>query len=102
MEKSNITADTDYKYLVDMNHFLQKEMQNSEFRKAYEEESLKYIIAEKVKHKRKEKKLSQAKLADKVKTTQKVISNIERGEVSIEIGLLQRIASALDLRINII
>ena len=91
-----------YAHAIDMSSLLQEEMKNSEFKRAYEEEALKYIIAEKVRQKRKEKKLSQATLASKVKTTQKVISNIERGKVSIGIQLLQRIAFVLGLKINIV
>ncbi|MBI5427917.1 MAG: helix-turn-helix transcriptional regulator [Nitrospinae bacterium] len=40
-------------------------------------------------------------LAKKAHTTQKVISRIEHGEVSVGVDLLQRIAAALDLEVNI-
>lgn len=71
-------------------------------KKAYDEESLKFKIAQTVYGKRKAKNLSQVKLAKKAHTTQKVISRIEHGEVSIGVDLLQRIATALNLKVSII
>lgn len=50
---------------------------------------------------RKNKKWSQQKLAREAKTTQKVISKIESGEVNIGLDLLQRIARCLNLRIKV-
>lgn len=75
-------------------------MQDPEFQKTYEEESLKMQIAESIRARRKFLKLTQAKLAERVKTDQKVISRIEQENVSVGVDLLQRIAHALSLRIT--
>lgn len=88
-------------YLVDGDKLLKARFKEPGFKKAYEEESLKFLIARTIYKKRKEKKLSQAKLAEKANTTQKVISRIEHSQVSIGVDLLQRIAMALDMRVRI-
>lgn len=87
--------------LMDGDVLLKEDLKNPEFRRAYEEEELKFKIAQAVYLKRKAKRLSQAELAKKAHTTQKVISRIEHSEVSVGVDLLQRIATALDLKVNI-
>lgn len=99
--KKNKSVRLKKSYLVDGEKLLKDRLKDSEFKKAYEEESLKFLIAQAIYNKRKEKKLSQAKLADKAKTTQKVISRIEHSQVSVGIDLLQRIAQALDINVYI-
>ena len=47
--------------------------------------------------KRKEKGWSQDRLAKEISTTQKIISNIESGDVNIGIGLLKRLVDGLTL-----
>ena len=88
-------------FLKDAQPSIDKWMKNPEFREAYEEEGLKIQIAEQIRMRRKAMKLTQAKLAERVKTDQKVISRIERGNVSVGVDLLQRIAYALETKINL-
>ncbi|MBF0550407.1 MAG: helix-turn-helix transcriptional regulator [Deltaproteobacteria bacterium] len=76
-------------------------MKDPEFKKAYEQESLRFEIAERVRQEREARKLSQDALAEQAHTTQRVISRIERGQVSVGVDVLQRIAGALNLRITI-
>jgi len=54
-------------------------------------------LAVEVYNKRKEKDWSQIRLAKEVGTTQRVISNIENGDVNIGIGLLKRLVDGLNL-----
>lgn len=49
---------------------------------------------------RKQTKWSQAKLAKEISSTQKVISNIEMGDVNIGIGLLKRLIDGLSLSLE--
>ena len=95
------TAKINPKYALDMDVLLKRELKDPEFKKAYEEEKLKYEIARTVKETRQAKHLSQAKLAQQVRTTQRVISNVEQGQVNIGVNLLQRILIALELKIHI-
>ena len=45
--------------------------------------------------------LSQKELADKLNTKQSAISRIEKGEQNISIGLLEKIAEALGVEVNV-
>lgn len=99
MPKTN--AKLNMKYLADGEKYFKKWLEDPEYKELYEEESLKLQIALAVYKRRKEKHFSQAKLAEKAKTTQKVISRIEQGQVSVGIGLLQRIAACLNLKVSI-
>lgn len=54
-------------------------------------------LAVEIYNKRKERAWSQTKLAEVIGTTQKVISNIESGDVNIGINLLKRLVDALNL-----
>lgn len=89
------------KYLIDGEKLLKARLRDPEFKKAYEEESLKFQIAQAIYQKRREKKISQEKLAEKARTTQKVISRIEKSQVSVGVDLLQRIAHALGITVHI-
>ncbi len=86
---------------IPLKDILKEELKDLEFQKAYEAESLKYEIAAKIRARRKAKKLSQQHLARLAHTTQKVVSRIECGEVSVGVDLLQRITSVLGLRLHI-
>jgi ribosome-binding protein aMBF1 (putative translation factor) len=96
------TAKINFKYTMNMDSILEKELKDSEFKKAYKEELLKYEVAKMVRQTRKAKHLSQSKLAKQASTTQNIISKVERGDVNIGLTLLHRIATALDLRISIL
>jgi len=88
-------------YLKDAQPSFDAWMEDPEFRHAYEEESLKIQVAEAIRHRRKAMKLTQAKLAERVKTNQTVISRVEQGDVSIGVDLLQRIAQALGANVTL-
>ncbi|MBF0382748.1 MAG: helix-turn-helix transcriptional regulator [Magnetococcales bacterium] len=87
--------------LQDGDAYIEERLLNPEFKKIWYEESLKVQVALRVHESRKKKGLSQEKLAKEAKTTQKVISKIEHGEVSIGLDLLQRIAHVLDFRVEL-
>lgn len=87
--------------LIDGDILLRERMKDSAFKRAWNEEELKFKIAKAVCLKRKAKRWSQTVLAKKAHTTQKVISRIEHSEVAVGVDLLQRIATALDLKVTI-
>lgn len=87
-------------YLKDDMPYIETRLKDPEFREVYEEEGLKIQISEQIRRRRKAMKLTQAKLAEKIKTDQTVISRIERGHVSVGVDLLQRIAHALEAKIT--
>lgn len=86
---------------VNQKVILAEKLKSPAFRKAYQTECLRYEIAEKIRNTRKNKHLTQIELAAQAETTQKVISNIEHGEVSVGVDLLQKITQVLGLRIVI-
>lgn len=80
---------------------LKKRLKDPEFRKAWEESELEYLLAKQLIEKRLEKKMSQRDLAKRVKTTQAVISRIETMQANPSISLLKRIAQTLNLKLNL-
>ena len=87
--------------LINADKYLQKQMTNLEFKQRYEEEGLKIQIAQTIYKQRKTLKMSQTKLAQKAKTTQRMISQIERADMSVGVDLLQRIVHALGAKISL-
>ncbi|MDD5611182.1 MAG: helix-turn-helix transcriptional regulator [Candidatus Omnitrophica bacterium] len=81
---------------------LKEELKNERFRKAYELESAKVALAQKIAELRQEKHLRQIDLAKKLGTTQQFISQIETGEErNLTLGTLIKIAEALGKKITI-
>lgn len=81
--------------------FLTKQMQDPEFRREYEALEPEYEIITQIIELRLKRKMSQAQLAEKIGTQQPSIARMEsRGRVK-DLDYLQRIASALDARIQV-
>lgn len=80
---------------------LKESLKNPEFKKAWEESELEYQVSRMLIAKRLKSKLSQKELAKKAHTTQAVISRLENMNANPSIGLLQKIAKALELKLKI-
>lgn len=80
---------------------LEESLKDPEFRKAWGESELAYQLSRALIKKRLQKKMSQVELAKRANTTQAVISRLENMSVNPSMGLLQKIALALNLRIKI-
>lgn len=80
---------------------LKKRLKDPEFKKAWEESEAEYQVSRVLIAARFSKKLSQRELAKKANTTQAVISRLESMSANPSIGLLQKVASALNLRLKI-
>lgn len=78
---------------------LAKRLKNPVFKKAWEESEPEYILAKQLIENRLKKKLSQRELAKKLQTTQAVISRLETMQGNPSLGLLKRIAGALDTKV---
>ena len=81
--------------------YLAQKMKDKEFRRAYEEESQRLEIAYQILQLRKQKKMSQAKLAKKIGTKQANIARMETGEQNFTTDTLQKVAKALDRDLKI-
>ena len=80
---------------------LKESLKNPEFRKAWEESEAEYQISRALISVRLERKISQRELARKANTTQAVISRLESMSANPSVGLIQKIASALNLKLKI-
>lgn len=80
--------------------WLAEKCKNPAFKKGLEEEDVRARLALRIAELRKEKKLSQAELAERLNTTQQVVSDIETfRHANITLLTLQKIARALDTRL---
>jgi ribosome-binding protein aMBF1 (putative translation factor) len=80
--------------------WLKGRAKNPAFKKAYEQEDVRVRLALRISELRKEKKLSQAQLANRLHTTQQVVSDIETlKHANMTVLTLQKIAQALDRRL---
>lgn len=80
---------------------LKNRLKDPEFRKAWEESEAEYQIGRALIGKRIKERLSQKDLAKRAHTTQAVISRLESMNANPSLGLLKRIASALNLTLKI-
>ncbi|HSP81607.1 MAG TPA: helix-turn-helix transcriptional regulator [Myxococcaceae bacterium] len=71
------------------------------FAELYDEELSKLALARKVRQLREQKHMSQEQLAALVNTKQPAIARIESGKVMPRLDLLQRIAAALGMRLEL-
>ena len=76
-------------------------MKNSEVVKAYQELQPEFAIIEKIIRARIEEGITQKDLAKRMKTKQSAISRLESGRANPSLSFLQRLAKALDARLEI-
>ncbi len=76
-------------------------MKDPEFRREYEKLETEFQVARQILDARLKKKISQEQLARKVGTGQAVISRLEGMNGKPSISLLERVAKALNTKINI-
>ena len=87
--------------LYTLEDHLKHSLKNPKFRKAWEESEAEYQISKALLEARLTKKISQRELAKAANTTQAVISRLEGMNANPSIGLIQKIASALNLKLKI-
>jgi len=87
--------------LTSVDDYLKEQLKDPEFKKLWDKGEAQYQATRQLIKARMKKKMSQRQLAKKAKTTQAVISRIERMAVNPTIGLLQKIGKALDKRLEI-
>lgn len=84
-----------------LDEYIKEQLKDSKFRKEWEKSEAHYQVTRELIRARIEGKISQRELAKKAKTTQAVLSRIENMTVSPSIGLLQKIAHALDKNLEV-
>ena len=84
---------------TDFDKYLDTQLKNPDFRKAYEDLEEEYELAKQIIRFRIDRNLSQAQLAKLVGTSQPAIARLESGNhTNLTLGFLSRLAKALDLR----
>lgn len=87
--------------MIDFQDILKEELKNPEFKKYYDEYGRQLEIAYQILKLRKKKKMSQLELAKRIGTKQSNIARLETGQQNFSINTLEKIAEALDCRLNI-
>jgi len=87
--------------MSDLKKHLEKQLQDPNFKKEWDNLELRYAVIKQLIQIRNTYNLSQAQLAEKLNTTQAVISRIENGTVNIGIDFIERLAKAFDKRVEI-
>ncbi|OGE24944.1 hypothetical protein A3C26_00360 [Candidatus Daviesbacteria bacterium RIFCSPHIGHO2_02_FULL_39_12] len=81
--------------------YKQKLLKDPEYKKLYEESQPEFEIAKAIIRARIDNKITQKELAEKMNTTQSVISRVEQGRTSPSIALLKRLAAALNTTLQV-
>jgi len=87
--------------MSDLQKHLEESLKDEEFKKEWDNLELRYAVIKQLIQIRNTYNLSQAQLAEKLNTTQAVISRIENGTVNIGIDFIERLAKAFDKRVEI-
>jgi len=74
---------------------LRRDLKDPEFRKAFEAHCLEATVAERIYQLREKRHLTQKELASKAGMAQNSVSRIEKGENSLTLRTVQRVAAAL-------
>lgn len=80
---------------------LKESLKNSMFRREWEASEVEYQLSRQVISERLKRKMTQVDLAKKAKTTQAVISRIERMTTNASMDVLKRIAGAFGTRLKV-
>ena len=87
--------------MSDFRKHLNEKLQDPEFKKEWDNLELRYTVIKQLIKLRNSYNLSQAQLAEKLNTTQAVISRIENGTVNIGIDFIDKLAKAFNKRVEI-
>lgn len=81
--------------------YKQKKLQNPEFKQAYDELEVEYVIMNEMLRLRGEARMSQSQLSQKTGITQPDISKLENGKANPSIATLKKVASAFGKRLQV-
>jgi len=87
--------------MSDLQEYLKESLKDEEFKEEWDKLEFRYTVIKQLIKIRKTYNLSQAQLAEKLNTTQAVISRIENGTVNIGIDFIERLAKAFNKRVEI-
>lgn len=97
----NIISELGESIMTNWDTYKQKLLKDPEFKRLYEQSQPEFEIAKAIIRARIENKITQKELAEKMNTTQSVISRVEQGKTSPSISLLKRLAAALNTTLQV-
>lgn len=83
----------------DLERYINRSLQDDEFKKVYESKRLKYELISKMIKLREEQHITQLELAERIGTTQAVISRLENGSTNLTLSMMARIAEAFNRKL---
>jgi len=86
---------------LDFREVLNKELQDPKFRREYEKVETEFAPIRAILDARMKKGITQATIAKKMGTTQSAIARVESGNANPSLKFMQKLADALDLRLDI-
>lgn len=86
----------------DLQQYIDQRLADPEFKSAWDESRLEYMVARQLIQLRREQGLTQNQLAHQLHTQQSEISRIEAGDQNISLGKLEKLVTALGARVSII
>jgi len=87
--------------MSDFRKQLEEELKDPNFKKEWDKLELRYAVIKQLISIRNSYNLSQAQLAEKLNTTQAVISRIENGTVNIGIDFIEKLARAFNKKVEL-
>lgn len=84
-----------------LSKYLAKELKDPEFRRLYEAAEIELKVAYEISRAREAARITQSELARRIKSKQQVVSRIEQGAQNLTIESLDRIARALNSRLEV-
>ena len=86
---------------LDYNVFFKRRLKDPKFKAEWERQQPEFAMIQAMIDIRRKKDLSQKELAKKLGTTQSAISRLEKGNISPTVNFLQKLAEALDSKLDI-
>ena len=87
--------------IIDFKNHLKQELKNKQFKKYFDEYGKQLEIAYLIARKRKQAKISQKELAQKIGTTQSNVARMEAGNQNFSMVTLEKIAEALNSELKV-
>ncbi len=87
--------------IADFKEHLNQELKNKQFKKYFDEYGKQLEIAYLIAQKRKQEKISQKELAEKIGTTQSNVARMEAGNQNFSMITLEKIAEALKSKLKV-
>lgn len=87
---------------VNYKDYKAKYLENAEVKQEYDALELRYRIAMEIARLRRDKKVTQAELAARLKTTTSVVSRIESGNQNVSVDMVEKIAEALGKTVEVL